>query len=104
MNCGDALSLLTNGAARSNIHRVAGKVDRAAAKDRYSLGYFCRPEDEVVLRPLKGGRVPETASGQQVERKSKEWVLKRQYGRLVGEYRDRTSWNATLGTDEALGD
>ena len=102
INCGFALSLLTNGAARSNIHRVAGKMDRAAAEDRYSLGCFCRPEDEVELRPLKGGRIPETRSGQHAERKSKEWVLKRQYGRLVEEYRDRASWNLTLGTDESL--
>ncbi|KKY19580.1 putative oxoglutarate iron-dependent oxygenase [Diplodia seriata] len=54
VNLGDALVKMTSGILRSNIHRVAPPPGAQADCTRYSLVYFARPEDDVVLRVLEG--------------------------------------------------
>lgn len=76
VNLGDAMVRFTNGLLRSNIHRVVSPPGEQAAETRYSLVYFARPEDEVVLRRLEGSDViPELKEGQENEgMNSREWV------------------------------
>jgi isopenicillin N synthase-like dioxygenase len=66
----------TNGLLRSNIHRVVSPPGEQAKETRYSLVYFARPEDDVVLRRLEGSDViPQLAEGQSEEAtNSKEWI------------------------------
>ncbi|KAJ9645768.1 hypothetical protein H2199_002808 [Coniosporium tulheliwenetii] len=54
VNLGDAMVKFTAGVLRSNIHRVVNPPGEQAESTRYSLVYFARPEDEVVLRALRG--------------------------------------------------
>ena len=56
-----------------------------------SLVYFARPEDDVVLKPLKeSGMIREaserqgTEEGGEDEVTAKEWILRRALGRRVG--------------------
>lgn len=65
-----------NGLLRSNIHRVVSPPGEQAKETRYSLVYFARPEDEVVLRRLEGSDViPELKDGEEEEQiSSKEWI------------------------------
>jgi isopenicillin N synthase-like dioxygenase len=67
----------TNGLLRSNIHRVMSPPGEQAKETRYSLVYFARPEDEVVLKRLEGSDViPPTAEGEEQgeEMSAKEWI------------------------------
>jgi isopenicillin N synthase-like dioxygenase len=99
VNCGDALALFTNKLLRSNVHRVASQVQRGSSVTRYSLGYFARPGNDVLLRPLPGVMVPAESqpSGDGVT--SKEWVLRRSYGRLMECYEGQHTWGKTVGTE-----
>ena len=76
VNLGDAMVKFTNGLLRSNIHRVVNPPGEQAKETRYSLVYFARPEDEVVLRRLEGSAViPELGDGRVEETvSSKEWI------------------------------
>jgi isopenicillin N synthase-like dioxygenase len=76
VNLGDAMVKFTNGLLRSNIHRVVSPPGEQAKETRYSLVYFARPEDEVVLKRLEGSDViPEVKDGElEEEMSSKEWI------------------------------
>lgn len=52
VNMGDAMVKFSDGIVRSNLHRVAYALGEQAMCDRYSLIYFSRPEDDVVIEPL----------------------------------------------------
>ncbi|KAJ4355552.1 uncharacterized protein N0V89_003570 [Didymosphaeria variabile] len=56
VNLGDALVKFSGGRLRSNIHRVVPPPGEQGKCERYSLVYFCRPGDDVVLRALVEGR------------------------------------------------
>ena len=56
MKVGDAMVKLTAGNLRSNIHRPPGAQGRCTTQ---SLGYFCRLENDVATKRLKGGIVDE---------------------------------------------
>lgn len=53
INLGDALVKFSSGILRSNIHRVISPPGVQAEETRFSLVYFSRPEDDVMLRSLK---------------------------------------------------
>ena len=61
VNLGNAFVKFSAGELRSNIHRVVPSPGVQGRETRYSLVYFSRPEDEVVLRVLRGGEVVEEA-------------------------------------------
>ena len=88
VNLGDALVKFTAGLLRSNIHRVVPPAAPQDAMDRYSLVYFSRPEDAVVLRRLRGGIIDAqpVADTQEPEMTSEEWILRRSVGDLKGVY------------------
>lgn len=79
INIGDALVKFTNGLLRSNIHRVTYAPGAQAELIRYSVAYFLRPEDDVVLKRLDGSDViPPLAEGEvEDDVTSKEWTIRR---------------------------
>lgn len=85
VNLGDAMVKFTNGLLRSNIHRVVAPPGAQAEETRYSLVYFARPEDRVMLRRLDGSDlIPAMAEGQvEEEINSKDWIIRRALGRRV---------------------
>lgn len=82
INLGDAMVKFTNGLLRSNIHRVVSPPGEQADHVRYSLVYFNRPADNVILRRLNGSaRIPELKEGMvEEEVTSKDWILRRALG------------------------
>lgn len=82
INLGDALVKFTNGLLRSNIHRVVAPPGEQASHTRYSLVYFNRPEDSVILRRLENSdRIPPLAENTtEDEVTSKDWILRRAMG------------------------
>lgn len=83
VNIGDAMVKFTNGLLRSNLHRIVSPPGDQANHTRYSMLYFCRPDDHVLLRRLEGSsRIPELGEGVVEEViNSKDWVLRRGLGR-----------------------
>jgi len=90
VNLGDALVKFSSGLLRSNIHRVVPPPGRQGELPRYSLVYFCRPEDDVVLKSLLdgGGAEDEDAVS------AKEWIVRRALGR-----RRADGWKESGGTE-----
>lgn len=50
VNIADLLSFWTAGVLKSSIHRVRFLEDQQ--KDRYSIVYFCHPQEDVLLEPV----------------------------------------------------
>jgi isopenicillin N synthase-like dioxygenase len=91
INLGDALVKFSNGRLRSNIHRVVAPPGEQGSETRYSLVYFSRPEDDVVLRSLVYG---EEGQGEEGGVTAKEWILRRALGR-----RKVDGWEESGGTE-----
>ncbi|KLT43940.1 Clavaminate synthase-like protein [Cutaneotrichosporon oleaginosum] len=85
INLGDAMVTFTAGILRSNIHRVVPAPGEQASLPRTSLVFFTRPEDDVIMRRLKGGIIdaqPATEAGEEMT--AQEWWMKRGTGKLPG--------------------
>ncbi|KAF2179356.1 Clavaminate synthase-like protein [Zopfia rhizophila CBS 207.26] len=89
VNLGDALVKFSEGKLRSNIHRVVAPPGEQGSVTRYSLVYFCRPEDDVRLRSLVGD-----SDGEDEGATAKEWILRRALGR-----RKADGWEGSNGTE-----
>lgn len=89
VNLGDAMVKFTRGVLRSNIHRVVNPPGEQAEAVRYSLVYFSRPENQVLLKPLEGSVVIGEGVGQEEEEEvtAEQWILRRALGRRgVGDF------------------
>jgi len=53
INLGDAMVTFTNGLLKSGKHRVIPSPGEQADVDRYSIVYFVRPHDAVLMEPLE---------------------------------------------------
>jgi isopenicillin N synthase-like dioxygenase len=86
INLGDALVKFTNGLLKSNIHRVVAPPGAQATETRYSLVYFMRPGNDVVLRRLDGSHIiPELEEGVVEEDvKSVDWIRDKAFARRAG--------------------
>jgi hypothetical protein len=68
--------------------------------------YFCRPEDDVVLKRLEGSAmIPPLPDGEEEEEvKSKEWIIRRALAHRVNLQKDAASaaanWDSGLGTEQ----
>ena len=87
INLGDAMAVFTNGLLRSNIHRVISPPGEQADHTRYSLVYFSRPENEVLMQRLEGSqKIPQldAESQRDVAEKgivnAKDWIIRRALG------------------------
>lgn len=101
INLGDAMVKFSAGILRSNIHRVVSPPGVQGDETRYSLVYFSRPEDEVVLKPLRESEMIASRCGEGEEGeaiRSKEWILRRALGRRMG-----GRWEDSAGTEDARG-
>jgi len=100
VNLGDALVKFTRGVLRSNIHRVVNPPGEQADEVRYSLVYFARPENDILLKALEGSAVIGEGKEEEGEEEitAKEWILRRALGRRgVGD------WSKSNGTEYVRG-
>lgn len=58
VNVADQLTLWTTGDLKSTIHRVTSSY----RGDRYSIAYFCHPDDDTELKPINGPDLSSSAS------------------------------------------
>ena len=94
----------SNGLLRSNLHRVVGPPGAQAKLTRYSLAYFTRPENDVLLRRLDGSSViPELGDGEMEEViTAKDWIQRRGHARRVGIFRDGQEDKGTFKGTETV--
>ncbi|KAM3071026.1 hypothetical protein ACMFMG_009932 [Clarireedia jacksonii] len=71
VNFGDAMTKFTRGVVRSNIHRVVAPPGQQGKETRWSVVYFGRPEDDVVLRGLGGEKEEGEEEGGM---NAREWI------------------------------
>ena len=101
INLGDAMVKLTNGLFRSNVHRVDPPPSEQASTPRFSLVYFSRPRDDVLLKRVEGSDVIPPLPQDRVEEEitSKEWILRRAMGKRVGNFQGEEHWDRMQGTE-----
>ena len=101
INLGDAMVKLTNGLFRSNVHRVDPPPSEQASAPRFSLVYFSRPRDDVLLKRVSGSElIPKLPEGVVEEDIcSKDWVLRRAMGKRVGNFQGEEHWDRMQGTE-----
>lgn len=97
VNLGDALVKFSRGVLRSNIHRVVNPPGEQEGETRFSLVYFARPEDDVILKALEGSEIIDQRKRQGEDEKeitAKEWILRRALSRRTG-----GDFEKSMGTD-----
>ncbi|KAK0207260.1 hypothetical protein IW262DRAFT_1324452 [Armillaria fumosa] len=105
-NIGDALSLFSGGVLRSNLHRVLPPPGPQSHLERWSLVFFTRPGNSVVLRalvedsPLVAEAVRNTP-GKNFEsgETAKEWFARRVKYQRVNNRVGPETWKASRGTE-----
>lgn len=101
INLGDSMVKFTNGLLRSNIHRVHSPPGAQAETTRYSLVYFNRPEEDVILRRLDGCDKIPSLGKDEVEDKVRagDWVFRRMLGKRLALYGEKAydldSWEGS---------
>ncbi|KAI0513079.1 hypothetical protein F5B22DRAFT_286153 [Xylaria bambusicola] len=74
-NLGDAFVKWSDGELKSTIHRVVTPPGDQAKWMRYSLAYFTRPNNDVLLKPLGRKALPSDATKEYPT--FKEWAVRR---------------------------
>ncbi|EMD41145.1 hypothetical protein CERSUDRAFT_111710 [Gelatoporia subvermispora B] len=106
-NVGDSLVLLSGGILRSNLHRVVPPPGEQFPLERWSLGYFMRPGDNVPLRALVEdspmiaeavAKTPEKNWDTGVT--SKEWAVRRIMFIRAKNFKGKETWMASGGTED----
>jgi isopenicillin N synthase-like dioxygenase len=103
INLGDAMVKFTNGLLRSNIHRVVAPPGEQASHTRYSLVYFNRPENDVMLKRLDTSEMIPPLEKDEVEEEinSKDWILRRALGNRVALHdKDAYDFDRVRGTEQ----
>ncbi|KIW99913.1 uncharacterized protein Z518_10841 [Rhinocladiella mackenziei CBS 650.93] len=103
INLGDAMVKFTNGLLRSNIHRVVSPPGEQADHTRFSLVYFNRPEDDVMLKRLNTSEKIPPLEKDEVEEEinSKDWIIRRALGHRHALYgKEAFDYDRIRGTEE----
>ncbi|KAG7439376.1 Clavaminate synthase-like protein [Guyanagaster necrorhizus] len=105
-NVGDALSLFSGGILRSNLHRVIPPPGPQSHLERWSLVFFTRPGNSIVLRalvedsPLIAEAVRDTPEKNfESGSTAKEWFARRVKYQRVNNRVGPETWKASRGTE-----
>lgn len=95
VNLGDAMVKLSGHRLKSNTHRVVTAPGLKVATDRYSVVYFSRPENNVLMRNLLDDKESEDGSVDHLT--AQEWIARRVKGMLVANYTDESNYDMNMG-------
>lgn len=98
-NLGDAFVKWSDGELKSSIHRVAAPPGNQAKYTRYSLAYFTRPNNDVLLKPL-GRKVVYSAEAEKFPT-FMEWAMRRAMAGKTDGFK-KSDWEKGQGTETAL--
>ncbi|KAI0892065.1 putative oxidoreductase [Annulohypoxylon nitens] len=77
INLGDAAVRFTNGVVCSGRHRVIPSPGAQGPWPRYSIVYFVRPEDQCLMKSLKGKDIPESQDNEDEGLTATEWIYRK---------------------------
>jgi len=106
-NLGDAMAILSGGILRSNLHRVMNPPGLQGAHYRFSLVYFTRPGNSIVLRALTDSssliadavmRAPDPTK-YETGMTAFEWFTMRVKNQRMANYKGPEKWLASRGTE-----
>ncbi|KAI0031250.1 Clavaminate synthase-like protein [Vararia minispora EC-137] len=106
-NLGDAMVIFSGGILRSNMHRVVPPPVEQAAHDRWSLAYFTRPGDSVVLEALSSDSpmIAEAAAKKigafDTSVTAADWFARRIRNRRLANRKGPETWWASRGTEHS---
>ncbi|KAF4611479.1 hypothetical protein D9613_004584 [Agrocybe pediades] len=108
-NIGDALSIFSGGILRSNLHRVVPPPGRQAGLERWSVVFFLRPGNSVVLRalaeqsPIIADAVKNAPEGKyETGSTSFEWFSRRIRNQRIKNRTGPETWMASRGTEHKV--
>ncbi|KAJ7721834.1 hypothetical protein DFH07DRAFT_760243 [Mycena maculata] len=107
-NIGDALTILSGGILRSNMHRVVNPPGAQGKNYRFSLVYFARPQDSVVLRalvedsPLIAGAIAKVADPNKFNQgvTAAEWFARRVKYTRIKNRKGPETWMVGRGMED----
>jgi len=110
-NVGDALSIFSGGILRSNLHRVLPPPSSQANIERWSLVFFSRPSNSVILRALVDDSpiIAEAMRRKDSDARkmfdtgatAQEWCQRRvKNRRLANNIKGLENWMASRGTEK----
>ncbi|TFK80130.1 Clavaminate synthase-like protein, partial [Polyporus arcularius HHB13444] len=98
-NIGDALNIFSGGILRSSIHRVIPPPKDQARHERWSLVYFTRPNDSVILRAQseKSGDIAAAVADAPAGKfdtgvTAQEWIARRFRSQRAANYKGPETW------------
>jgi isopenicillin N synthase-like dioxygenase len=99
VNVGDALHKFTNGILRSCLHRVTyrGPLAGKGKTEKYSLAYFLRPEDGVLLAPLTSPLI-EPLAADEAPVSIVDWTREREKSYTAAAFAETKDWSRLRGT------
>ncbi|PCH44472.1 Clavaminate synthase-like protein [Wolfiporia cocos MD-104 SS10] len=106
-NLGDAMYIFSGGILKSNLHRVVPPPGAQGYFARWSLAFFTRPGDSVVLRaltdqsPVIAEAVANASDKSMFEGSStsKEWFARRIKNQRSKNQKGAETWRASRGTE-----
>ncbi|KAG6873162.1 hypothetical protein C0995_002011 [Termitomyces sp. Mi166 len=105
-NLGDAMAIFSGGILRSNLHRVVPPPGQQAAFERWSLVFFTRPGNSVVLRALvEDSDLIAQAVAKAPEKSfdtgstSLDWFTRRIKNQTINNRQGPETWMASRGTE-----
>ncbi|KAJ7190098.1 Clavaminate synthase-like protein [Mycena pura] len=108
-NLGDAMTIFSAGILRSNLHRVMSPPGLQGAHYRFSLVYFTRPGNSVVLRALTDSSplIADAAARAPDPKKydtgmtSLDWFTRRIKNQRIANRKGPETWMASRGTEHS---
>jgi isopenicillin N synthase-like dioxygenase len=97
VNLGDSMVKLSGGLLNSNIHRVVGMPGLDEVVDRYSVVYFSRPENNVLMKSLMDNEKEEQSEDHILT--AQEWIARRVKNYQIVNYKDESTYDMSRGTE-----
>ncbi|CAF3614776.1 unnamed protein product [Rotaria sp. Silwood1] len=97
VNLGDAMVKLSGGILKSNIHRIVTISGLKETVDRYSVVYFSRPENNVLMKSIVNNGTEEQPEDHVLT--AQEWVAIRVKNYQTANYKDESTYESSRGTE-----
>ena len=97
VNLGDSMVKLSDGLLKSNIHRVVAIPGLNEMINRYSIVYFSRPENNVLMQSLINTGHHEPLDGDVLT--AQEWIARRVKNFQLANYKDESTYETSRGTE-----
>ena len=97
VNLGDSMVKLSGSRLKSNIHRVVTMPGLSEVVDRYSVVYFSRPENNILMKSIMNNEEEEQDEHQVLT--AQEWLTRRVKNSQIANYKGESTYKMSQGTE-----